>query len=803
MADDLKRVGIVFKADGSEDFQKTLKEIGTAAKENTNEFKKLTAEYDKNTTTTTKLQDKLEYATKQMANYQQRVETLQEKIKNISEEEKKNIDALAKKRDQLQECSKKLEDLKNSEDSNSEALKAAQSEYSKTQKEVDKLVDKENSYNSQINSNKAALDTAQISVDKYSKAVKDCSEKLENGTAKLEDFSKKLDDIGGKAEDIGKKMTNGITKPIMAVGAASIAAWKQVDDAMDTVIVKTGATGQEAIDLQNIVSNMAETMPFSFQSIGTAVGDVSTKFQLTGDALKTTSQQFLEFAQINGTDVGESISTVQQLLAAYGLTAADIPGILDQLNYTGQQTGVDMATLSSTVADNAASLQAMGLSAQDSITLVGNLSLSGVETSAAMMGLKKALSNAAEQGVPMSQALQDIQDKMVNAGSTEEAIQAATEIFGQKSAQAIVNSCRNGSLSFTDLASTADQAAGSLSTTFDNITDPADNMQQELNKVEETGAEIGKTLLPVLLSILQTITPVIKDFCNWWKSLPAPMQEFLVKTALVVAIAGPIIKTFGTIMGENGIGGFIKKLSESGFSLSKLGTIAGSIFGGIKTGATALFGVIAANPVVAIIVAIIAVLVLLYAKCKPFRDFVNKFFSEVSKFFGAILKPIKDVIEAVLKFFGINPKTAIYDMFKKIGDIIQKIIDWLNTAIDKIKEFFGFKSNTDANGNYIFGTAKSSNYAHGGIVKFFADGGILNQPTVVGNYQGSSLVAGEAGAEAILPLSGFYDKLTQILQNNQAASPIYVMVDHISEVEDLIRIQKEARQRTRMGSDTE
>lgn len=36
MADELKRVGLVFKADGAADFQKTMQQVNTAVQENSN-----------------------------------------------------------------------------------------------------------------------------------------------------------------------------------------------------------------------------------------------------------------------------------------------------------------------------------------------------------------------------------------------------------------------------------------------------------------------------------------------------------------------------------------------------------------------------------------------------------------------------------------------------------------------------------------------------------------------------------------------------------------------------------------------
>ena len=55
MADELKRVGLVFKADGAADFQKTMQQVNTAVQENSNSFKLAKAAWDDSTTAVEKL----------------------------------------------------------------------------------------------------------------------------------------------------------------------------------------------------------------------------------------------------------------------------------------------------------------------------------------------------------------------------------------------------------------------------------------------------------------------------------------------------------------------------------------------------------------------------------------------------------------------------------------------------------------------------------------------------------------------------------------------------------------------------
>ena len=61
MASDLKKVGLVFNADGTTDFLKSLNSVNASLKENYQDFKNVQTQYDKNTSSSQKLIDKQNY----------------------------------------------------------------------------------------------------------------------------------------------------------------------------------------------------------------------------------------------------------------------------------------------------------------------------------------------------------------------------------------------------------------------------------------------------------------------------------------------------------------------------------------------------------------------------------------------------------------------------------------------------------------------------------------------------------------------------------------------------------------------
>ena len=73
-----------------------------------------------------------------------------------------------------------------------------------------------------------------------------------------------------------------------------------------------------------------------------------------------------------------------------------------------------------------------------------------------------------------------------------------------------------------------------------------------MNSLKETGAEIGNTLATVLAPVLKDISAALKAFAEMWSKIPAPVQQTIVKIALVAAAIGPILVVVGKIISAVG-----------------------------------------------------------------------------------------------------------------------------------------------------------------------------------------------------------------------------------------------------------
>lgn len=461
----------------------------------------------------------------------------------------------------------------------------------------------------------------------------------------------KIKDIGSKVTEAGHQLTQKLTVPIMAVGAAAAKSWADVDEGLDTVTVKTGATGEALEELQELVKEIPQEINVSFAEAGEAIGEVNTRFGLTGESAKDLSEQFLKFAKLNKTDVSSSIDMTQKAMAAFGLSTDDASALLDTFNAVGQRTGVDINTLMTAVTNNAAAFDEMGFSASDAANFIGDVEVSGLDTSAMLAGLKKAMTNATKEGKPMSQALAEIEYSMKNADTETDAMNYAMELFGTKAGPAIAKACRSGQISFNSLGTSIKDNMGNVSETFENTQDPIDKFATTMNTLKVVGAELMDTVGQLLIPILQKLAEKAKDLLNWWNSLTDGQKELIVKVVALVAALGPLLSILGPII--SGIGGILTVL----------------------------------NPTTAAIIAVIAAVAAVTTAVVKNWDKIK---TATKKAFDAIGKTIKDTMTAV--------KNTVTTVGNAIGTAASKAWNTVKTGAQNAWNNIGTNISTAWNG---------------------------------------------------------------------------------------------------------
>lgn len=650
----------------------------------------------------------------------------------------------------------------------------------KLQKEREALEQMKNADGFDRNSEQAKALERQIIADEQAlESLKNQAKEFGSvGAQQFKLVGEKVQDVGNKMSSIGSTMTKTVTAPIVGVGALAMKSFGEVDSGMDIIVQKTGATGDALAGMQEQLESITTTIPVGFEAAGTAIGEVNTRFGLTGEALGTLSTQFLQFAELNGTDVSNSIDQTQKALAAFGLGAESAGALLDRLNYVGQATGVGMDTLLSGLVTNSAAFSEMGLSIDQAATFMGQMEVSGADASTVMGGLQKALKNATADGIPLNQALSDLQTTILNGKDGMDGLTAAYDLFGKSGAQ-IYEAVKNGTVDFQNLGAAAADSAGSVADTFQGTLDPVDQWTTAMNAAKLAGSDLGSAMQTAALPVLVELTETLKELTAGFRALTPEEQQTIVKAAAVVAAIGPILSIGGKLV--TGIGALIKVIPIMGGAMEAVGalvtgTLMPAISGLIAAAAPILA---AAAPFIAVGAAIIGAGVLVYKNWEDIKAGAKIMYDEVSKKWGELKQKTSETWNNIkqttstawtnmkshmattlgnMKADAASKLDALKSKFTSIFDAVKNVVQG---AINKVKSIMNFQwslphlklPHISISGGFSLRPPSAPHFSISWYKKAYENGVLFKQPTVLGTPFGMKGFGDGNGAEVVLGLN--------------------------------------------------
>lgn len=419
----------------------------------------------------------------------------------------------------------KLKQLTTTLDSQKKQLSLLEEEYEKTTTEYGENSAAADRVKIAINNMKASIANTESQLDKYETELKDCEDGTGKFSNELDDSEKSMQDADDNVKTLsdGFSVMKGAMADLVAYGIKSLIsglkdladaakdAFVEFDDGYDNIIAKTGATGDALEELEGVYSNVTQSVITDFGDAGNAIGELNTKFGVTGDELETLTEQFIKFADLNDTDVVTAIDSAQSALTAWGLSAEDAGDYLDMLNDVSQRTGASVDTLSDQLSTNVATLKDMGFNISDAAEFLGNLDTAGIDSTTVMTGLKKALTNAADEGKSTKEALQELQESMANADSDTEALSEAIDLFGTKSGPAIADACKEGRISFEELGTSMDDYKGNVENTYEATQDGADKITLTWQGMKSNLGSFMSDLLDKYSPQIETVLGQVED----------------------------------------------------------------------------------------------------------------------------------------------------------------------------------------------------------------------------------------------------------------------------------------------------
>ncbi len=510
--------------------------------------------------------------------------------------------------------------------------------------------------------------------------LKSLQGELDKTNSKWQQVGEKLQTTGDKMVKVGEGMTKGVTAPIIAVAGLSIAAFKEVDNGLDTVISKTGATGEAAKSLEESFRNVAGNMPASFDEVGNAIGEINTQFGLTGEELERASEKMIKFAQINGADVTASTINAKQAIEKYGLSAKDLDMVLDSVTKTAQNTGVSTDKLFDIMIKGSPQINQLGLDFAQATEMMGRMEQKGIDSNKALSYLTRAQTNWAKEGKSVTQGLQEMQEKMASATTHEEKLAIAAEAFGTKGGAFMLEVLESGALNADEFANAMEEAAGSVDSTWEGMLDPIDLVTQAMNNLKLSGSDLGSSIQTVLLPVLENVIGTFQRFSEWFGNLSPETQQFIVKMGLMAAAIGPVLVAVGKLSG--GLGKAISFFSEGGKGADLFAKAIAFITS-------------PAGLVVAAIAAIVAVGVLLYKNWDTIKEKASEVWGGIVEFLSGIWEGISSAWSAVWEAI----KATLTGIWEGLKTVASTAFEGVKQAISIVWE--GIKSATSTVWNGI------------------------------------------------------------------------------------------------------
>lgn len=584
-------------------------------------------------------------------------------------------------------------------------------------------------------------------------------------------------------------------------GSSAAMAWKRAVD-------------QATISINNMQNELNEFHGAEgFTDFQTKLADMGTSIQNFGQ---------------NMTSLGQRLTASLTLpIAAAGTAAVKLGSDLEE---SANKVDVVFGNMSQSVKDFASeSLDAYAISEGKALEMAGDYG-----AMATSIGLsEKEAANLSTSMVALAGDMASFHNKSIDiaqnslkgvfTGETEALkqfgvamTQANLEDFAAKQGKVYssMSQAEKAMLRYQYVMESQSAAIGDAGRTMDGFAGSTRKLQGAL---QEAGAALGQALIPIVTPMVNALTKMLQMFA----SLPAPIQKFIAVLLLIVAAVGPVILILGTLV------------SAIGALITNIPLIIGALAGLVPAlGAVAA----AAGPVVIAILAIVAGIALGYAVaknwdtiCASLSNTMSELASSVSNAYNSLMS-MNDSLKT-------SVHTAVSDIALAFSQLPSKIVKALKDAADKVKQEFANmiknakKSGKDFVEGFVDGIKekiskvveaceKVANTVKDYLGFSCPDKGPLSEyetwmPDFMsglakGIYSSMSVVKNavddvaktmsvplSSNASMNMALAGSTDSGI-VLPGGGTTWNIYV--DHISELQDLIRIKNQAQQRNRMGA---
>ena len=495
---------------------------------------------------------------------------------------------------------------------------------------------------------------------------------------------------------------------------------------LGTIAIDADQARQTLEDTARQANDTSDETEGAFGRIAAAAGGFVKSFALTGAAIAGAWLVAIEGSREYRTEMGKLDTAFQasgHSSEAAKKTYSDLNAVLGD---TGQAT--EAAQILALLADNEKELQEW----TDICTGV----YARLGEAVPIEELAASANETAKSGVLTG----GLVDALVQAGHSEEEFQAKLDLC--------TNEQQRQDLIMTTLNGTYKKASDQYKETNKDILDA--NRAQE--KLTGAFAELGRIGEPILTAIKTKVAEMVTAAVPHLESL---IGKFRDARTWVQNNKTTIDAWAAVIIGATvSIGAFLLILNWGAIM-----TAAANGVRAVRTAILAMNAAMVANPiglVVALIAGLVAAFAYLWKNNEGFRKFWLDMWNKIKSATSTAVSWISGKLDSLSSAIG-KAKSKFSEIQKTISDKMTAAQNAVKKAVDKIKGFFNFKwslpklkmPSIGIKGKFSIDPPSVPKFS----IKWNAEGGILTRATIFGMSGGQFLGGGEAGHEAIAPIS--------------------------------------------------
>lgn len=525
--------------------------------------------------------------------------------------------------------------------------------------------------------------------DQAQNAGVDAGKKLGKGIVKG------LETSAAAMKDVGRKMSLAITTPLVGIATAGVKTAADFGVTMASMQVNSGATAEQMEELRLLALRLGADTVFSAGEAAQAMLELSKGGMdvatIQGGALEAA----MNLAATESMDLADASTIVTQSLNTFGLEAGELAGAVDILaaGAVASTAGVyDIAAAMKYVGNTSANL---GVPIGDVTTALAALNNAGIDASTAGTSLNRMLLGLVPTTGKARDAMADLDLNFINAdgsvmGMTEviaqlnekvgvltesEQIEALKAIFGVQGMRAGLVLMGQGVEGYDQLRTEVMRTGIASDLANARMSGLAGAIENARGATETAAITLGEALAPYVIELAEHVIKLMDGFA----SLDDEQKKQVITYGAIAAAIGPVLLITGHL---------IQALINIGTAMK------------------ALFALIVAHPIGALITAIAALvagLVFFFTQTETgkriWSDFVEWFketMGKIGDWFKALwndyLKPAFETIATNLQNFYNDVIVPVFTammiyvgmwaaLFEWIWEnILGPFIDWLGKA---------------------------------------------------------------------------------------------------------------------------